>query len=70
MGHPVDVISSYINLCMDTEIPSKKIIIFPNNKLWVAKDLKSILNKKKRTFFVGHLNKEVNKKVKRAVRQA
>lgn len=33
--------------------PTKKVAIFPNNKPWVTKDLKEILNKKKRVFYTG-----------------
>ena len=55
-----------------TQIPCKKITIFSNNKQWVTKDLKGILNKKKRILFCGTLeeDKEVNKEIKRAVRHA
>ena len=68
----VDVISSYISFCVDSVIPTKQITVFPNNKTWVAKDLKAVLNKKKRVFFQGTTEekKQVNKEVKAAIRQA
>jgi hypothetical protein len=47
-----DVISSYISFCVESVIPTKETIIFPNNKLWVTKELKDVLNKKKRIFFI------------------
>ena len=50
-NEPTDVISSYISFCVESVIPSKHITIFPNNKPWVTKDLKGVLNKKKRVFF-------------------
>ena len=48
------------------------ITVFPNNKPWVTKDLKDVLNKKKRVFFHGSADekKQVNKEVKLAVRKA
>lgn len=40
----------------------RKHTIFPNNKPWVTKDLKEILNKKKRTFFTGSETEKKDKK--------
>ena len=53
-------------------IPTKQVTIFPNNKPWVTKDLKGVLNKKKRTFYQGTVEerKQVNQEVKAAVRRA
>ena len=55
-----------------TSYPSKTVTIFPNNKLWVTKELKTIIDKKKRIFFSGTETekKEVNKEVKRAIKIA
>lgn len=47
-----ETVSAYISFCVDNCIPIKKVVIFPNNKPWVTKDLKGILNKKKRFFFL------------------
>ena len=47
----VDVISSYVTHCVDMLIPTKQITVFPNNKPWVTKDLKDVLNKKKPSVF-------------------
>ncbi|KAM3624257.1 uncharacterized protein V6R79_021176 [Siganus canaliculatus] len=68
----VDVVSSYINFCEENIIPSKTVTIFPNNKPWVTKELKEIINRKKRIFFSGtELEKrEINKEVKRAIKIA
>ena len=68
-----DVISSYISFCVESVIPSKHITIFPNNKpLVVTKDLKGVLNKKKRVFFQGTTDekKQVNREVRGAIRKA
>ena len=45
-----DAITSYINFCVDSVIPEKIIKIYPNNKPWVTKELKLLLNEKKRLF--------------------
>ena len=68
----VDVISLYISFCVDSVIPTKQITVFSNNKSWITKDLKAVLNKKKRVFFQGTTEekKQVNKEVKAAIRQA
>ena len=67
-----DVISSHISLCVDSVIPSKHITIRENNKPWVTKDLKGVLNKKKRVFFQGTTDekKQVNREVRGAIRKA
>ena len=53
-------------------IPTKQITVFPNNRLWVTKDLIDVLNKKKRVLFKGSTDekKQVNKEVKLVVRKA
>ena len=63
---------TYMNLQMDTVIPTKVVKIFPNNKPWVTKSLKGILNKKKRVFYRGTTTekKQINMEVKNAIRQA
>lgn len=68
----MDIVSSGINFCVDNIIPSKTITISPNNKPWVTKELREILNKKKRIFFTGSESekKEVNREVRRAVKTA
>lgn len=48
INEQVDTVSSYISFCVDNIIPTKKVTIFPNNKPWITKELKEILNKKKK----------------------
>ena len=50
-----DTVTDYINFCIDSVIPCKKINIYPNNKPWVTKDLKYLLNKKKVSYCKGNL---------------
>ena len=40
-------ISDYIIFCSDTNIPTKQVKIYNNNKRFITKDLISLLNKKK-----------------------
>ena len=42
-----DVITEYINFCVECNLPTKSVKSFPNNKPWVTKDLKTLLNEKK-----------------------
>ena len=48
LDYNVDVCSSYINFCTDLNIPVKVVTVFPNNKPWVSKEVKEIINEKKR----------------------
>ena len=43
----VDVLNSYMHFCIDLIVPKKIVKCFPNNKPWVTKELKDLLNKKK-----------------------
>ena len=54
MNEAVDVVSSYISFCEDMVIPQKKLKVFPNNKPWITKDLKTTINKKKLAFQTGN----------------
>lgn len=67
-----DIVSSYVTFCVDMVIPTKTTVTFPNNKPWVTKELKSVINKKKRTFYTGDIweIKTVSKEVKNEIRKA
>ena len=45
--------SDYINFCVDSVIPCKEIKIFANNKPWITKKVKQIINRKKGLFRKG-----------------
>ena len=67
----VEVCSSYINFCTDLIIPTKEVKVYPNNKPWVTKDLKEIINKKKRALSgdrsnLKQIQKELNCKITEA----
>lgn len=67
-----ETVSSYVTFCIDSVIPSKQVVIFPNNKPWVTKVLKSAINKKKNIFFTGNPQekKAVAKEVKAEIAKA
>jgi hypothetical protein len=48
-----DTITDYISFCVDTCIPCKTITLYPNNKPWITKEMKAVLNEKKRAFCSG-----------------
>ena len=49
----VDTVTSYVKFCEETVIKTKSVHAYPNNKLWVTKDLKVHLNQKKLAFLKG-----------------
>ena len=53
LDESVEVISDYIRFCVDMVISQKTVKICPNNKPWITKDLKKLLNEKKRLFYTG-----------------
>lgn len=67
-----DAISSYITFCVDSAIETKNVTIYPNNKPWVTKDLKSVINKKRRVFYLGDTQekKNISREVRNEARKA
>ncbi|XP_049911756.1 uncharacterized protein LOC126397200 [Epinephelus moara] len=49
-----ECITDYINFCVDGIVPARTVRCYPNNKPWVTKDIKAILNLKKRAFRGGN----------------
>ena len=43
----VETIGDYINFCVESTVPKKTTKIFPNNKPWITKRVKEIINRKK-----------------------
>ena len=54
--------------CLENVIKTKSVIVYPNNKPWVNKNLKECLNKKKHAFIKGNI--EDYKEKEREYRQA
>ena len=56
-SHNVDeianVVTSYIHICEQTLIQTKTVMIFPNNKPWITKEIRRILIEKIITFLNG-----------------
>ena len=40
----------YIDFCVECTIPQKTVKMFPNNKPWITKNIKGIINRKKLAF--------------------
>ena len=47
----VDVLTSYLQFCVNMIVPSKTVKCYANNKPWVTKELKALLNKKKQLLY-------------------
>ncbi|GFR71213.1 reverse transcriptase [Elysia marginata] len=71
MSELADTVCCYINFCIETAIPTKTIKVFSNNKPWVTKDIKQILNRKKIAFQNKRDNdiKSIHKEVRATIRQ-
>ena len=52
-----DTIGCYINFCVECIIPQKTVKVFPNNKPWITKAVKDVINKKKQVFGQGDKSK-------------
>ena len=61
-----DTVTSYINFCVESCVPKKTIKLFSNNKPWVNREVKQVLNKKKIAF--KNQNKEEIKQVQKELK--
>ncbi|KAI3355965.1 hypothetical protein L3Q82_017155, partial [Scortum barcoo] len=48
-----DCITDYINFCVETTVPTKRVQCFSNNKPWVTPDLRALLQEKRTAFQSG-----------------
>ena len=64
----IDSVTGYMCFCLENVIKTKSVIVYPNNKPWVNKNLKECLNKKKHAFIKGNI--EDYKEKEREYRQA
>ena len=61
-----DTVSAYIEFCDDAIIPTKKVKCYPNNKPWINKDIKQLINRKNSIYKTGNreelklIQKEIN----------
>ena len=67
----VESVTGYINFCVDSVIPVKVVRCYANNKPWITKDIKEVLNKKKAAFDKGCKEelKQVQKELKVVIRE-
>ena len=72
MNYLCDTVSSYVTFCVDAVIPSKKVVVYPNNKPWISKELKSVINRKKQIYCIGSAleKKAVSREVRNEIRKA
>ncbi|KAI3358284.1 hypothetical protein L3Q82_003282 [Scortum barcoo] len=61
-----DCITEYTRFCEDTTVPARTVHCFSNNKPWITRDLKALLNKKKRAFRAG--DREEQRRVQHELR--
>ncbi|MEL7522523.1 MAG: hypothetical protein AAGJ80_13075, partial [Cyanobacteria bacterium J06553_1] len=63
------IIDSYLNFCIDMIVPSKEVVIYPNNKPWVNKELKALMIEKRRIESNGNpieirnIRQQLNRKI-------
>jgi hypothetical protein len=64
-----DVISDDVNFCVESVVPAKTCKTFPNNKPWVPKHLKSLLDRKKAVYTGGDRQalRDVQRELKRQI---
>lgn len=71
LDYNVDVVSCYINFCTDLNVPTKSVKVFSNNKPWITKDVKVVINKKKRALSCDRVSlKEVQKDLNEKISSA
>lgn len=63
------VVTNYIQFCIDSVIPTKRIKVFPNDKPWMKNRMKEALFRRKRAFQQGDLIqvKAIQKEIKQII---
>ena len=51
----MDTISEYIKFCEEVCVHTKEVIIYPNNKPWVTRELKDKLRQKRSVYKTGNI---------------
>ena len=61
----------YIDFCVECTIPQKTVKMFPNNKPWITKTIKDIINRKKFAFLKNDKGeyRSVQKELKEEIRK-
>lgn len=55
INEQVETVTDYVNFCIDSVIPTKSFKVYPNDKPWVSKNLKTLINEKRK----AHRNQDV-----------
>ena len=65
-------ITAYISFCVDSIVPQKNIVIYPNNKPYVTREINECIKKKKVAFLAGDTGamKEAQKELNRQMRDS
>ncbi|KAI3376224.1 hypothetical protein L3Q82_016727 [Scortum barcoo] len=66
-----DCITDYINFCVETTVPTKRVRCFSNNKPWVTPDLRALLQEKRTAFQSGDRDelRRVQRDLKRKIKE-
>jgi hypothetical protein len=69
LDEQVDVVTAYINFCVDTLVPSKEVRSYPNNKPWISREVGDVLRQRQQAFQEGDEDevKRLQKEVRRTV---
>lgn len=64
-------VCGYIDFCVECTIPQKTVKMFPNNKPWITKTIKDIINRKKFAFLKNDKGeyRSVQKELKEGIRK-
>ena len=61
-------VTNYIKFCEESVVSTKKACCFPNSKPWINRDIKVLLNRKRRAFMAGD-NEDTHREIQRALRR-
>ena len=66
-----ECITDYINFCVETTVPTRRVRCFSNNKPWVTSELRALLLEKRRAFKSGDREdlRRVQRDLKRKIRE-
>ena len=68
-GEATEVISDYVNFCVDLVVPSKEVKIYPNSKPWESKELKELINERQSALGVDKDEvKVIQKKIDKCIK--
>ena len=65
-------VTDYIKFCKESVVPTEKVRCFHNSKPWINRDIKVLLNRKRRAFLAGDhdTQREIQRELRRELRRA